>query len=68
MVSVTVINISISPTGNLELIIKNPAGNRAVFENAEEIKELTPRIHGERMIVTLPPFIRGWDAGTVFLS
>lgn len=68
VVSVTVINISISPTGNLELIIKNPAGNRAVFENAEEIKELTPRIHGERMIVTLPPFIRGWDAGTVFLS
>ena len=65
--AVTVVNIGISPVQGLELIVNNPVGGHFVYEREGERCELTPVFSGGRVHLTLPDFVRGWDAATVFI-
>ena len=65
--AVTAVNISIAPTDELKLIVSEPAGNRFIYEKEGERRTLAPVFENGRAVLTLPPFIRGWDAATVFI-
>lgn len=66
--AVSVVNISISPTPSLELQIHRPAGRRFIFQNAETTQQLCAVDNENGVLVTLPPFSRGWDIATVFVE
>ncbi len=68
-VSVSIVCVSITPTEEMELIINKPQGERFTYENAENKIQLTPEYIGEnKVLLRLPPFVRGYDAATVFVD
>lgn len=65
--SVSVLNISIADTEKLELLVRNPVGEKFIYKNAFFEIELKGKKTADGYLLELPGFTRGWDMATLFI-
>jgi hypothetical protein len=67
--AVTITNVSVGDSGELEVILRNPAGTKFVFmgQYAAET-ELPAEKIGDGEYRVIIPDIHGWSAATVFVE